>query len=387
MNININSGYINEMNVIEQSAKTLLRKQKKVDSWFLSRYAMNIYRGCMHNCVYCDGRSEKYNVEGPFGEDVIVKTNAVELLRRELDPKRKRKPMKPAYVLLGGGVGDSYQPVEKKYQLSRKILQLLLEQPFPVSILTKSTLVERDIDLIKAIQQKNGALVNFSFSSVDDAISSDFEPRVPSPAERLKTIIRLKKEGVPCGMFLMPVIPFLTDSPEKITESVKRAADIGIDYIIFGGMTLKEGRQNDHFMAHLNRCYPQLAAEYKKVYLYNKWGNASSEYYAKISETFINAAGAHGIPVRIPIDFFKGTLDENDMVVVILEHMDYVLKMRGEKSPYGYAAYSVSQLKEPLTTIKNNLQKLKGVGPVTARIIKEVLEKRDCLYYRKLMKL
>ena len=155
------------MTVREIEAKSILRKHKKIDSWFITRYGMNLYRGCRHNCVYCDGRSEGYYVEGEFGKDVVVKVNAIDILRRELDPKRKRVPFRPSFVMLGGGVGDSYQLVEKKYELSRKTLDLLIRYKYPVHILTKSTLVERDLDLIKRINEQNRAIVSFSFSSTN----------------------------------------------------------------------------------------------------------------------------------------------------------------------------------------------------------------------------
>jgi len=95
----------------EIEAKSILRKHKKNDSWFISHYGMNLYRGCSHNCVYCDGHSEGYYVDGEFGEDVAVKVNAIEVLRRELDPKRKRIPLKRSFIMVGGGVGDSCQPI------------------------------------------------------------------------------------------------------------------------------------------------------------------------------------------------------------------------------------------------------------------------------------
>ena len=112
---------------------------------------MNLYRGCSHNCVYCDGRSEGYHVDEQFGQVVTVKTNAIEILRREIDPKRKRTPLKRSFIMVGGGVGDSYQPVESKYQLTRKALDLVYEYNFPVHMLTKSTLIKRDIDILKRI--------------------------------------------------------------------------------------------------------------------------------------------------------------------------------------------------------------------------------------------
>jgi len=139
----------------EIQAKSLLRKHKKIDSWFISRYGLNPYRGCIHNCAYCDGRDPKYNVEGEFGKEVCVKTNAVQLLEKELSPKGKRKPLKKAYILPGGGVGDLYQAVEEKYQIGKKILQVIYKYNFPLHVLTKSVLVERDLNLIKEINKKS----------------------------------------------------------------------------------------------------------------------------------------------------------------------------------------------------------------------------------------
>lgn len=174
------------MSIKEVKAKSILRKHKKIESWFISHYGMNLYRGCTHNCVYCDGRAEGYYVDGEFGKDVVVKVNAIDILQRELSPKRKRTPFKRSFIMVGGGVGDSYQPIEKEYQLTRKALQLINQYNFPVHMLTKSTLIKRDIDILKKINEKYRVIVSFSFSSVDDKISAVFEPGVPSPTERLK---------------------------------------------------------------------------------------------------------------------------------------------------------------------------------------------------------
>ena len=107
----------------EVEAKSILRKHKRIDSWFISHYSLNLYRGCTHNCSYCDGRSEKYFVEGDFGKDIIVKKNAVEILAKELTPSKRKKPLKRSFMLPGGGVGDSYEPVEKKYELMPPTLE------------------------------------------------------------------------------------------------------------------------------------------------------------------------------------------------------------------------------------------------------------------------
>ncbi|MFA5772285.1 MAG: radical SAM protein [Thermoplasmata archaeon] len=374
-----------EMPVKEIEAKSILRKHKKIDSWFVSCYGMNLYQGCTHNCVYCDGRSEGYYVSGEFGQDVSVKVNAIDILRRELNPKRKRIPFKRSFIMLGGGVGDSYQPVEKKYELARKALHLIYERNFPVHILTKSTLVKRDIDILKKINEMNRVIVSFSFSSVDDKISAIFEPGVPSPTERLETIAFFKKEGIACGMFLLPVIPFVTDGPELMDEAVRKAKEAGVDFIIFGGMTLKDGRQKDYFYNALSKSYPDLVAEYQKIYHGSKWGEATDEYYSSINLRFGSIAKKYRMPVRMPSALYSGILSKDDLVIVILEQIDYFLKIQGKKSSFGFAAYSISQLKEPLSAMKGKLQTIKGVGTEAEKIILEILETSKSLYHEELL--
>src|SRR5512136_3428868 len=108
------------MEVHEIRAKSILRINKRIDSWFLSRAGMNLYRGCQHDCTYCDGRYETYQVQGEFGTDISVKMNAIELLKKELKKPIVLKRIRQGYLMLGGGVGDSYQPLEKTYQLTQK---------------------------------------------------------------------------------------------------------------------------------------------------------------------------------------------------------------------------------------------------------------------------
>jgi len=364
----------------EIEAKSILRKHKKIDSWFISRYGMNLYRGCTHNCVYCDGRSEAYYVDGEFGKDVTVKVNAIELLRRELDPKRKRVPFKRSFIMMGGGVGDSYQPLERKYELTRKALELMYEYNFPVHMLTKSTLIKRDIDILKEINKQSRAIVSFSFSSVDDRISAIFEPGVPPPDERLKILSVFKNEGIACGMFLLPVIPFITDTSELMEQTVSKAKEAGVDFVIFGGMTLKEGRQKDYFYVALRRAHPELIAEYQNIYKGSEWGEATKEYYSLISQRFNSIAKKYKMPKRMPLALYRDILEQNDLAVVILEHIDYLLKLEGKPSSFGYAAYSISQLKEPLSTMKGELQKIKGVSKAVEPVILEILETGSSSY-------
>ena len=368
----------------EINAKSLLRKMKRMDSWFISAYGMNLYRGCEHNCVYCDGRSEKYQVEGDFGNEIYVKTNALDILRKELDFKRKRKPFKKGYICLGGGVGDSYQPIEKKYKITREVLNFLSTRDFPVHILTKSDLVLRDIDILKRINEKKRVLVSFSISSACDDISRVFEPRTTLPSKRLEAVKKIKENGIAAGVFLLPVIPFITDTLEIMNKTLKEIKKSNADYVIFGGMTLKEGRQKDFFYKALKKFYSTLIPEYERIYKGDVWGNTTKEYYISLEQTFSKLIQKYNIPIRIPQQFYTDYLEENDRVMVILEHIDYILKSQNKKSPYSYAVYSISKLKKPVSEIKHKLCSLKGVGEVTERIILEILDKGKSTYLEKL---
>ena len=121
------------------------------------------------------------------------------------------------------------------------------------------------------------------------------------------------------------------------------------------------------------------------IYPGDKWGGATPEYYHSLHQTFNSITRKYKIPKRIPSALYKDILSENDLVAVILDQLDYLSKQEGRKSPYGYAAYSISQLKEPLSTMKGKLRSLKGVGKVTERIILEILDTGRCSYYEKLL--
>jgi DNA repair photolyase len=373
------------MKVVEIEAKSILRKHKRIDPWFMSRYGMNLYRGCTHNCAYCDGRAEGYYVEGEFGEEITVKINALALLRRELDPARKRKPFAGGYIMAGGGVGDSYQQPEQDLKLTRGALELAYEFGHPVMMLTKSTLIERDLDLLKKIHQRNRVVVGMSFSSVDEKISRIFEPGVPQPEERLKTLRKFKEAGIPCGMFLMPLIPFLTDTREMITRTFTEAARAGLDFVIFGGMTLKEGRQKAYYIQRLEKYYPEVAGRYSEIYRYNRWGQASEEYYKSINSSMFAAARVYNLPVRMPYRLFDGMLNKNDLTAVLLDHIDFLLKLRGEQSPYGFVSYQVSLLKEPINDMKSRLRSIKGVGTGVEKVIREIIETGTAELYKSLI--
>jgi hypothetical protein len=244
----------------------------------------------------------------------------------------------------------------------------------PVHILTKSTLVERDLDILKRINDKKKAIVSFSFSSTDEKTSNIFEPGVPSPSQRLKAIEKMRKAGLSCGIFLMPIIPFITDSPSTILKSLQDAKNAGAEFVIFGTMTLKEGRQKDYFKKMLNKKYPGLTLEYETLYpVHHKWGEASYKYINSANRIFDECASRLKIPKRVPPHIYRDHISLTDKIIVILEHLDYLNMLKQKKTPYGYAAYNLSKVGVPIEEMGSKLSSVRGAGKAVQAIIREII--------------
>ncbi|MBN1217023.1 MAG: hypothetical protein JXA99_16495 [Candidatus Lokiarchaeota archaeon] len=197
-------------------------------------------------------------------------------------------------------------------------------------------------------------------------------------------IKKIKSEGITCGMYLLPVIPFITDTKNIMEQSIKSAKDAGVDFIIFGGLTLKEGKQKNYFLNVLNKYYPELLSEYEMIYKQNKYGTAIDDYYYSINQTFYSLAKEFQMSIRIPFDLIKNNIDENDKIVFILDCIDYYLKLKGERTSYGYAAYLISRINEPMSSFRKNLRKINGIGETTRKIICEIIDTGKSTYLEKL---
>jgi hypothetical protein len=170
-----------------------------------------------------------------------------------------------------------------------------------------------------------------------------------------------------------------------IIRSVAAAKSAGSDFIIFAGLTLKEGWQKTYFMRLLEQQFPHAAAGYNQIFRGGRWGEGSKKYYDKVNKTFCAVLKQFPLSPRIPLHLYWDMLDDKDLVIVLLEQIDYLLRLRGLSSPYAFAAWSLSKVKEPLASVKNELQSLKGIGKTTERLIKEILNTRKCGYHEKLM--
>jgi DNA repair photolyase len=244
--------------VKEQQAKSILSKVKHPQHWFGVEYNVNVYRGCSHGCVYCDSRSECYGIED--FENVTAKSNAPELLRRELSRKRNKA------VIGTGSMSDPYIPAERGYKLTRQMLEAVEEFGFSVHITTKSDLVLRDLDLLTRINRKAKASIAFTVTTCDERLSGWAEPHAPAPASRLTAMRTLADNGLFTGVLLMPVLPFIMDDPAQIQTVAEQARLHGARYIIpWFGMSLRD-RQRDYYYRKLDEWSPGLRAKYERTF-------------------------------------------------------------------------------------------------------------------------
>ena len=221
---------------------------------------INIYRGCTHGCIYCDSRSACYQMDHAF-EDVAVKVNAPELLEDALRRRRRR-------CMIGtGSMCDPYLPLERETRLTRRCLEVIDRQGFGVSLLTKSDLVLRDLDLLRRINQTAKAVVCTTFTTFDEDLCRVLEPRVCTTRRRFETLKACREAGVHTGVWLCPILPFLNDTEENLRGLLEYCFAAGVEAIVnFGmGVTLREG-DREYFYAQLDRHFPGMKERYIRAF-------------------------------------------------------------------------------------------------------------------------
>lgn len=239
-------------------AKSIVSGYSHGRNWFGNNYNMNIYRGCSHGCIYCDSRSECYQVED--FDRVRGKENALATIERDLQSKRRTG------VIGTGAMSDPYNPWEEQHRLTRGALKLIDRFRFGISICTKSVLVTRDIDILKRIQAHSPVLVKVTITAWDDELCSKLEPHAPSPSQRFAALEELARQGIHTCILLMPVLPFLQDNEENILGIVHRAKSCGVNFIFPGfGVTLRQN-QRDWYYNKLDQHSPGLKQRYIRLY-------------------------------------------------------------------------------------------------------------------------
>lgn len=221
-----------------------------------SKNGMNLYRGCTHGCIYCDSRSECYGMTNTF-EDVEVKQNAPQLLENAL--RKKRKP-----CMIGmGAMTDPYLSLEKTERLTRQALEIIEHYAFGVTLITKSDLVLRDIDLLQSINRKAKCVVQMTLTTYDEDLCRILEPNVATTKRRVEVLMELKKAGIPTVVWMTPILPFINDTEDNIRGLLCYCKEADIKGILtFGiGMTLRSGNR-EYFYKKLDEHFPDMKRQY-----------------------------------------------------------------------------------------------------------------------------
>jgi len=307
-----------------KNVKTVIRKSNPVDPYFISKYSFSPYMACQHACKYCDGRAEKYYVEGDYEKDIVVRKNLPEILMEQL-PKLREKGI----ISIGSGISDPYQQVEKDEKIISKSLEILSNFNFAVSILTKSSLIQRDIDILEKINSSTGVTLMMSITTLDDEIRKTFEPYASSVEERIATLKMFKKRGIKVGALTMPFLPMISDSEKSILELVSRLKNEGIDFIMPGSLTLRPGIQKQTYLEIIEQNYPQFLKQYN--YLYSnklRSGNPVVSYRKEIGAKFNGILDQFDIPQMIPHRIYRDLLSIPDEIFVLLDHMIFLYRLK-----------------------------------------------------------
>ena len=217
---------------------------------------MNLYRGCTHGCIYCDSRSKCYQMDHAF-EDIEVKENALELLEKALQSKKKR-------CMIGtGAMTDPYIPLEEQLQMTRGALEIIERHNFGVAIQTKSARILRDLDILQRIHEKSKVVVQMTLTTHDDSLCRILEPHVSVTSERVAALKQFRDAGIPTVVWLCPILPFINDTRENIEGILQSCIEAGVKGVIcFNmGLTLREGNR-EYFYTQLDRHFPGMKQRY-----------------------------------------------------------------------------------------------------------------------------
>ncbi|MCL2317765.1 MAG: radical SAM protein [Methanomassiliicoccaceae archaeon] len=248
---------------------------------------MNLYRGCSHGCIYCDSRSKCYRMEHDF-EDIEVKRNAPQILEDQL--KRKRAP-----CMIGtGAMCDPYIHLEEELRMTRQCLEIIEKYGFGVSILTKSSRIMRDLDILKAINRKTKCVVQITLTTFDEELCKKLEPNVSTTYERVQVLKAMNEAGIPTIVWMCPILPFINDTEENLRGLLDHCVDASVHGILcFGfGVTLREG-DREYFYQKLDEMFPGMKEKYIETFGESYVCNSPNN--AKLMKIFKEVCSKNGI--------------------------------------------------------------------------------------------
>ena len=275
---------------LEDTCKSALNRVPEM-SRIPFRWTVNPYRGCTHSCHYCFARAFHSYLDLGVGDDfsskIVVKTNVAEVLRREL-----ASPRWAGETVAMGTATDPYQHCEGRYRLTRYVVGTLADFENPLSILTKSTLIVRDLDVFRRLDQVADLTVSMSVATLDERVRRVVEPGTPPAAKRLEILARFADAGIRTGVLVAPVLPGLTDDAEHLDRVLAACAAAGVRWASAIVLHVRPGIR-DHFMPWMRRTYPWLYPRY--VELYGRRTYAPRSYQTEVAERFARLRLRHGL--------------------------------------------------------------------------------------------
>ena len=244
----------------------------KVKGILSSKNGMNLFCGCTHGCIYCDSRSKCYQMNHSF-EDIEVKENSIELLEDRLKRKRKK-------CMIGmGSMTDPYINEELKLNYTRKALETINKYGFGLTLITKSSNIIRDLDLLKEINSKTKCVVQMTLTTYDERLCKIIEPNVSTTKERVETLIKLREAGIPAVVWMTPILPYINDTEENIRGILNYCKEAKVKGILcFGmGLTLREGNR-EYFYSKLDKYFPHLRDRYIREFGNSYVVNSKNNY-------------------------------------------------------------------------------------------------------------
>ena len=307
-------------------AKSGLSRAPLAEPFLVSLYrALAPYRGCAHGCLYCDGRAEKYYVEGQFDRDIAVRANLAQVVAADVAAGKAAAEF--GAVCFGSGVTDAWQPVEAELGLTRSLLEALQPAGLPVVILTKNALVRRDFDLLKKFPK---ALVIVTLTTTDPETAALLEPEASTPEERLQVVREARAAGFSAGIMAMPLCPGLSDQSEQTAALFDAAQAADAQFVFPGGLTLRPGCQKQLFIDMVQARRPALLRSYSEIYAENRVsGMPLKSYAAPLQRGWELDLARSGMPARIPWTVYKELLCPADSLFVLLCHMQELYSARG----------------------------------------------------------
>lgn len=331
----------------------LLKPADLPENFTRSLYKVAPYRGCGHGCRYCDGRAERYYVEGDFEKDVIIRKDIPARLERDLPQVRER-----GMVAFGSGTTDPYQPLEAQERITGRCAELLATAPppglpLPAMVMTKSALALRDLELWRRVNEGAGFVLMVSLTSLDEELRSRMEPGASSFAERLALLKAFKAAGCATGILAMPFLPGLSDGEDSIRRLYTAALEAKVDFVMPGGLTLRPGRQKDLYLATLGDYRPDLLESTRLIFKDERpSGWPGAEAARKLTTRLAPIQKDSGLPWLLPHAVYSRILPQHDALRILFLDMVELYAARGvatgslKRSAKAYDAWLLSKRRE-----------------------------------------